>query len=106
MGLIMISKERAEFLRFVNSMYDKQGFDIDALRRKFSKYFKTTAVSNRFTFHFKDTGSGFLFTHEPLVNGVCCVHVLYSSKYPNVTFDFHVTSNKHFIQKIIKHNLI
>ncbi len=89
----------------VNKMYDKSGFDVVQLRRKFSKFFRTNYLGNRLGLRFSFTGVSLLCIHEPLVNGGCYVQVT-SSKSPNVTFDFYVTSNKHFLQKIINHNLL
>lgn len=97
-----------DFLLFqieVKKMRHKVGFDVVQLRRKFSKYFRTNYLGNRLGLHFNFSGVSLKCIHEPFVNGGCYVLVT-STKYPNTTFDFYVTSNKHFMQKLITHNLI
>lgn len=89
----------------VNAMYDKQGFSVSTLRRKFSPYFKTTQLENRFSMRLKGSEHAIWCIHEPTASDLHFMRVR-STKFPNFKFDFFVASNKEFMQKLLKHNLL
>lgn len=89
----------------VDKMYHKRGFDIDNLRRKFTEFFKTTQIGNRVGLRYKHSDVTVKCIHEPLENGVGYVRIQ-TSKAPQIDYQFFITSNKDFMQKLIKHELI
>src|ERR1044072_4926827 len=89
-------KEIYPLIDTVVRMYDKEGFCISSLRRKFSPILKTTQLQNSFTLHDKKSGRGVSCVFEPLEDGQTFIRVRYNKTYSGVHFDLFVTSNKEF----------
>lgn len=87
----------------IEKMYDKEGFSIPTLRRKISKHFQTFQTKERFGIRAKN--SAVLCLQLPAENEVQYIKV-YSDIHPTKEFLFSATSNKEFLKKLIKHNLL
>jgi hypothetical protein len=95
------------FIDMVASMHDKRVFDVPTLRRKITPYAKTWASSGEVGLKSITTGDAVRFVYEPVRHGVTLVTIRYSTRYgEGIGFEFFVTSNKHFLKKLIKHNLL
>lgn len=93
----------------VHSMYDKRVFDVVKLRRKFSpllsigheKFGNCFSVKNRKT-DFYCGGS-----YEYNLDGTVRITIKHSTRFGSAfQFDFNVSTNKEFLQKLIHYNLI
>ncbi|RWX00410.1 hypothetical protein [Flavobacterium cerinum] len=93
----------------VSTMYDKRVFDVLKLRRKFSpllsighgKFHNSFSITNRKT-DFYCGGS-----YEYNLDGTVRITIKHSTRFGNAfQFDFNVSTNKEFLQKLIHYNLI
>ena len=87
----------------VNKMYDKQGFDLPNLQRKFSKFLRFNTLKNRFWIKSRYNNTTLSCIVSTSENNVSIVVTSNNSVH---TYLFFVTSNKNFMQKLIKHELI
>lgn len=90
------------FLSYVEKMHHVETFNFENLRRNLRPFFKTTSLNNKlFSLKLKHSKQSICFKLESKTT----VRVLFVSNFPHLDFSlFHSTSNKEFLQKILKHN--